>query len=207
MSRKDVENESFVRRVQELLRESLHPSLAVDGWAGRKTVLAFESTFGALPAYHTEAWPEDADEALNDFYGPRGTGFELMPLPYPMRLAWDHGTTIHRAQCHFRVRDSLTSILEEILAHYGSLEEVRAARMDLFGGICKVRPMRGNSSRWSRHSWGCAIDLDPRQNGLTTPWPSEATMPEAVVRIFERHGWKSYARSLGLDAMHFQATR
>jgi hypothetical protein len=65
--------------------------------------------------------------------------------------------------------------------------------------------MRGGHA-WSRHAWGIAIDLDPDRNGLHAPWPISATMPEPVIRIFEKHGWKSYARSLGRDAMHFQAT-
>ncbi|MDA1014973.1 MAG: M15 family metallopeptidase [Planctomycetota bacterium] len=152
-----------------------------------------------------QAWPADTDAAITTFFGERDSNRSYLQLPYPMRLAWDLGTTVTRIQCNTKVVDSLGRILSAILEFYGSLEGVQEARMDRFAGCFAVRKMRGGTS-WSRHSWGIAIDIDSEQNGLTTAWPSKATMPEDVIKIFEAEGWKSGARAWGRDAMHFQAT-
>jgi hypothetical protein len=152
-------------------------------------------------------WPADSDASLRAFYGEPGESqLVTIEFPYPMRLAWETSTVVRTSRCHVKVRDSLRAILEAILAMYGSLEAVREARMDLFGGIYNFRNVRGGNSI-SRHSWGIAIDIDPDQNGLKTPWPSEATMPREVIDLFRAHGWKSGAISWGRDAMHFQATQ
>lgn len=154
------------------------------------------------------AWPIDSTPAIEAFFGPRGDESNLtrLALPYEMRLAWDPAQRVRRVTCHKLVADSLGRVLASILEHYGSPEEVAAHRMDLFGGCYNVRRMRGGTS-WSRHSWGIAIDLDPLQNGLMTPWPDKATMPLEVIKLFEAEGWKSGARAWKRDAMHFQCTR
>lgn len=152
-------------------------------------------------------WPADDDSSLRAFYGEPGEAHLVkIEFPYPMRLAWETSTVVRTSRCHVKVRDSLRAILEAILAMYGSVGAVREARMDLFGGIYNLRKMRGGTST-SRHSWGISIDIDPDQNGLHTPWPGQATMPDEVVQIFRGHGWKSGAVSWGRDAMHFQATQ
>lgn len=151
--------------------------------------------------------PEDNEAAIRAVYGPPGDSrLVTFDLPYPMRIAWDTDTVVKRATCHELCKDDLVSILSEIRTHYKTMTALQMAGMDLFGGIYNYRKMRGGTS-WSRHAWGIAIDLDPDHNGLNTAWPKVATMPESVIRIFESHGWKSYARSIGRDAMHFQRTK
>ena len=124
---------------------------------------------------------------------------------YPLRLAWDKAVTIRRFSCHEKVKDSLEEIFKDIFSFYGQdIEKIKNARMDMFGGCLNVRKMRG-SGAWSRHSWGIAIDLDPDHNQLT--WGRDkATMSEAVIKIFESHGWHSLGRARNRDFMHFQAT-
>ena len=152
-------------------------------------------------------WPDDNQSDIVRRFGPPGPSrLVMLDLPYPMRIAWETTTTVNRLSCHSLVKDSLRAILEGILAHYGNIAAVRAARMDLYGGCYNYRKMRGGSS-WSRHAWGIAIDIDPDRNGLRTPWPGEATMPLDVIEIFEAAGWKSGARAWSRDAMHFQATK
>lgn len=151
--------------------------------------------------------PKDDEASIRAVYGPPGDSrLTTFDLPYPMRIAWDTDTVVRKATCHELCKDDLISILGGILNHYGHLDNVKRHRMDLFGGIYNYRKMRGGTS-WSRHAWGIAIDIDPDRNGLNTAWPGSATMPEEVIRIFEKHGWKSYARSMGRDAMHFQRTQ
>lgn len=155
---------------------------------------------------YKQAWPLDDYTSLLNFYGKPGSNIIKLKSPYPLRLAWDTASITNNISCNIKVRDSLERIFLSILNHYGSANEVKAANMDLYGGCFNVRKMRG-SDQWSRHSWGIAIDIDPSHNGFTTPWPGEAIMPEAVIKIFEAEGWKSGARAWGRDAMHFQATR
>lgn len=140
---------------------------------------------------------------MREHFGRVGEHQAKLVLPYPMRLAWDLDVTVRRFTCHEKVRDSLGSCLRRILDHYGSIDEVRSAGMDLFGGCLNVRKKRGGST-WSIHSWGAAIDLDPANNKLR--WNRErATMPEEIMDIFESEGWTSLGRATDRDYMHFQA--
>lgn len=183
----------------------------LDGLWGQGTENAFakyvkENERPTLMSAKARIWPKDTQEALTKFYGPPGEEYLVtIPLPYPMRIAWDTGATVKTIRCHTLVAESLTRILTAIKDHYGSIDAIRAARMDLYGGCYNYRKMR-NGDSWSRHSWGIAIDLDPDQNGLNDSWPKPATMPERVIEIFEKEGWLSGARQWGRDAMHFQAT-
>lgn len=188
--------------------------------AGLRTTAA-TGTDGAVPskAASTKAlhWPRQAD--VPGFFGRIELGssglpterwqaraLKSLPLPYPMRLAWEPGTTVRRLTCHRAVADSLRDCLASILAHYGSLEAVQAARMDLYGGCYNFRPMRG-SHQLSMHSYGIAIDLDPQRNPLGTKWRDDKGMtPLPVVQIFERAGWTWGGRWTSRpDCMHFQA--
>lgn len=200
---KQKDNEIFAELNQRWL------GVRADGWAGPKTQSAWRSRTGfdgAATGRAASPFPRPDERSLVEYYGPPGeSGLVLIRTPYPMRLAWDHGVTAHRIRCHRLVAESLVLCLQDIFEHYGSLEAVQAARMDLFAGCYYKRPQRGGRA-WSLHAWGAAVDLDSKQNGNLTPWPSEATMPVEVVDIFEARGWRSGARSWGRDAMHFEGT-
>ncbi len=188
-----------------------------DGIFGHQTLSKLEDKLG-ITSYRdsqqttkgelrtTSSWPADTTSALIRYYGKPGpSNLVKITFPYPMRLAWDLSQKATSSRCHKKVKDSLERALEMILEHYNGIDGVREARMDRFGGIYNFRKMRGGSS-YSRHSWGIAIDLDPDQNGLHVRRP-RATMPEAVVRIFEAVGAKSGGRAWGRDWMHYQFTQ
>jgi hypothetical protein len=164
-------------------------------------------------------WPRDNREELEVFYGRHRLGVDGRPtaawerdslmritLPYPMTLSWDLSVDIRKATCHKKVAESLTNILEQLLDHYGSIQEIKRARMHLFGGCYNFRRVSG-SNRLSIHAWGAGIDLDPQKNPLGKPYDESAgMMPKAVVRIFESEGWKWGGRFRSRpDCMHFQA--
>lgn len=153
------------------------------------------------------AWPADNDAAITRYFGPIGAEANLVLIepPYPMVLAWDTTKPLRKIRCHGLVAPSLRRVLASLAALYTPAELVEHG-LDRWGGCYNVRKMRGSLGRWSRHSWGIAVDLDPARNGLRTPWPGEATMPLAVVEAFEAEGWLSGGRAWGCDAMHFQAT-
>jgi hypothetical protein len=205
--RRDLDNRLFVGRVQRWL------GVRPDEWAGDETAAAWEARTGD---HVSAAWPSPDERSLRAFYGEPGAERNLVSisLPYPMVLAWDgdpstpafDAVTVRSTRCHHKVAESLRECLAAILAHYGSIRAVQEARMNMLGGVFNPRRQRGGSA-WSLHAWGAAIDIDPEQNGFRTPWPAVATMPEAVIEIFEARGWKSGARAWGRDSMHFQGTR
>jgi hypothetical protein len=78
-------------------------------------------------------------------------------LPFPLRLAWDGSQTIHQMTCHRRVASVFASVFASIQ------QQGLQARVSTFGGCFAFRPQR-TGSRLSAHSWGIAIDLNPRSN-------------------------------------------
>lgn len=151
-------------------------------------------------------WPRQ--NAMDAFYGPKGTGQTMLMLPFTMRLAWDLDSKVTKFSCNARVRESLERIFVRTLDHYG-LEEIRKLRLDLFGGCLNVRKMRGGSA-WSIHSWGCAVDIDPEHNQLK--WGRDRASlakPEYDPwwRFVEDEGMVSLGRARNMDFMHFQAAR
>lgn len=149
------------------------------------------------------AWPHETTAELEAFYGKFQLGANGKPTaawennnltrfiaPYPLTLSWDLSKTATRVTCHKKVADSLKSILAAILTHYGSLEEIKKARMHLYGGCYEFRNI-GGSHKLSMHSYGAAIDLDPENNPRGKPYQPEAgMMPQAVIDIFKAQGWK-----------------
>ena len=107
------------------------------------------------------------DEQLIAKYGQPGDSDQLttLHLPYPMRIAWDLEKTVTKIQCHRLIADNLGAVFAELLSTYG-LPKLQELGIDLYGGCVNVRLMRGSSTKWSRHSWGIAIDLDPSRNQL-----------------------------------------
>ena len=135
-----------------------------------------------------------------------GTYLVSVPLPYPMRLAWDTGVTVKTMRCHRLEAERVKAIFADILKAYGP-DQIKALGIDLFGGCFNFRQMRGGSD-WSKHSWGTAIDLDPARNQLhETKATARFARPEyaPMLDAFERHGWASLGRQRNFDYMHFEA--
>ena len=148
------------------------------------------------------------DAQIIEKYGQPGNpdNFTIIPLPYPMRIAWDIKTQVRKMQCHEMAADAFTNVFEELLKTYG-LPKIQELGIDLFGGCVNVRTMRGSTKRWSRHAWGICVDLDPARNGLKTPWhKAQFSKPEYVAlhHIFEKNGFENYGKTRLFDAMHFE---
>jgi hypothetical protein len=147
------------------------------------------------------------DQQIIAKYGQPGDPSNLVIIDtYPMRIAWDLTKTVSRIQCHKLIAEPIKAVFSDLLAHYG-IDELRRLGIDLFGGCVNVRLMRGSKTKWSRHSWGIAIDLDPARNGLKTNWAnSQFSKPEYqfMVDTFYKHGFFSYGKERNFDAMHFE---
>lgn len=136
----------------------------------------------------------------------KGTNIVSMPLPYPMRLAWDTHTSVTKISCHKKLVPVLTKIFKELLAYYG-IEKIKSLGIDLYGGCFNYRLMRGSTKTLSVHSWGAAIDLDPARNQLketsaTARFARKEYKP--MLDIFEANGFYSLGRYQNRDFMHFQ---
>lgn len=144
-------------------------------------------------------------------YGKAGDerNFKLITLPYPMRyvVSKNEFVEVKTMRCHKLVADRFTLVFKDILSHYG-LAKIKELGIDFFGGCVAVRLMRGSKNRWSRHSWGIAIDLDPLRNTLKeTSKTARFAKPEykPMIDIFYKHGFISYGRERNYDWMHFES--
>ena len=135
-----------------------------------------------------------------------GAGYLVtINLPYPMRLAWDLDTKVKRMRCHKLAADAFLNVFDDLLAHYG-MAEIERLGIDLFGGCFNYRKMR-NGSKWSKHSWGIAIDLDPAWNRLReTSKTARFARPEykPMIDIFYAHGFINLGIEKNYDWMHFE---
>lgn len=140
-------------------------------------------------------------------YGKPGDTDNLVtiPIPYPMRLAWEPHTVVNKITCHKLVATALTNVFKDILAHYG-LAQIQELGIDLYGGCYVFRLMRGGKE-WSKHAWGVAIDLDPARNKLhETKKTARFARPEyaPMIAIFKKHGFNNLGVEKNYDWMHFE---
>jgi hypothetical protein len=151
-------------------------------------------------------WPPQSQ--CTSFFGKVGTNQDSCILPYPMVLAWDTKTKVNKFSCHKLVKAPLERIWNRTLQHYG-YEQIKALRLDYWGGCLNVRKMRGGSS-WSMHSWGIAVDMDPDRNALKTSWKN-ANFSKPEYKKYWEFVYDEGAIGLGIernyDAMHFQFAR
>lgn len=147
-------------------------------------------------------------QAIRRFGVPNVTGagyLERVTLPYPMRIAWDIDTTVTTMMCHKLVKDNFLGVFNDILKAYGE-EKIKKLGIDLFGGCFNYRKKR-NSSSFSMHSWGIAIDLDPARNTLKeTSATARFARPEykKMIDAFYKNGFISLGREFNYDWMHFE---
>lgn len=141
-------------------------------------------------------------------YGKPGDPANLttLALPYPMRIAWDTKVVVNKIQCHKLISPALKAVFTDLLAHYG-LPELQRLGIDLFGGCVNIRLQRGSKTKWSRHAWGIAIDLDPARNTLKeTSKTARFAKPEyaPMIAIFYKHGFVGLGPEKNYDWMHFE---
>lgn len=148
------------------------------------------------------------DAQIIEKYGQPGDPDNLTTiiLPYPMRIAWDLSKTVTKIQCHRLIADNLLAVFKDLLEHYG-YDKLKELGIDLFGGCLNVRLMRNSKTKWSRHAWAIAVDLDPARNTLKeTKKTARFARPEykAMVDIFYKYGFLGLGPEQDRDWMHWE---
>ena len=183
-------NKEDIREIQKKI------GATPDGEWGIKSRLACEKHLRSLmPA--KSPWPKNDDASMSSFYGKPGDESNLMRFDLPLGTLYE-GKPARHARANERCWESLSNVLNAIALspHKDVLKN--------YAGIYNLRKMRGGS-RFSKHAWGAAIDLDPATNGNKMKWPQESTMPFGVMELFSKEGWVSAGGFWGRDAMHFEA--
>lgn len=118
----------------------------------------------------------------------------IVHFELPYTLVYD-GMRVARTRCHRLAVDNFRAALIAVK------DAGLAGEVAEFGGIYNQRPQRGNAARASTHSWGIAIDLEPRRY----PRGSTRRFPDAVVEAFAKAGF-FYGGDFRKtpDPMHFQ---
>ena len=161
-----------------------------------------------IPDVNPNEWPKQYTDEFNDFFGNQGDHLVDVDLPYEHRISWQLDKKIRRFKGHEKVRNSISSVLTNVLAHYG-VEEIRRLRLDVWGGCFNIRPIRGGTKP-SMHSWGIAMDYDPNRNKLRWGADKAVFAREEYQRwweFWEEEGWVSLGRSRNFDWMHVQAAK
>jgi hypothetical protein len=120
----------------------------------------------------------------------------FVPLPRPLQLAWGK---VGQLVTRIRVHQLAAPAFEAAFRTLHSDDELWG-HLKTFGGTYAFRPKRDDMEVLSTHSWGVAIDLNPKGNELgVTP-----SMHPAVVQAFEAAGFVWGGRWRRPDGMHFQ---
>jgi hypothetical protein len=180
---------------------------------GGKPVPAIENFRDAIapvaPKLVTKAnlvWPHQSEVA--NFYGPHGNVHGSLTLPFPMKLAWEPTTLVHKVTCHEKCIEAFGNIWKGVLDHYG-MDGIKQLRLDMYGGCFNDRKMSGGTS-WSMHAFGCAWDVDPDRNQLKFK-RAQARLDDEPYKAYWDIVYGQGAIGLGperdYDWMHIQFTR
>ncbi len=172
------------------------------------------------------AWPLQSPAALNAFYGnPDANGdgkpdpkweeaniVKIAPL-YPMIWAFDTDADgklddpVKGIRIHKLCVPAFNEFCRQVLAWAGSQERIEELNLHRFGGAYNFRAKRGNSKSLSTHSWGCAWDLDPANNGFRQAYRPGVSLPLEVIAIAKKLKADAGADWNPADCMHFQFAR
>lgn len=176
------------------------------------TIDATTTTRKIKPVILTRAGPGEKRRMMSDdevfaLYGSPGNtnNFTQIVSPFPLIVSWDKTVTVRKLTCHKKIATPLSNVLNNLLAAYGQTQ-LHKMGIDLYGGLYNLRKMRGGT-RWSRHAWAIAIDLDPERNLLREDHTTARfARPEykTMIDIFYRQGFIGLGPEKDYDWMHFE---
>lgn len=135
---------------------------------------------------------DDIIATFGDIDAPHFEDQHIVSITFPYPLVYD-GKTAPHGRCHRLAVDNFIFALERCRS--------RGFQIQNYGGIYCRRPIGGQPSHASTHSWGIAIDIDPKEY----PRDSTKRLPDPVIESFRDAGF-TYGGNFRsrLDPMHFQ---
>jgi len=121
---------------------------------------------------------------------------KTVQLPFHMLYAFDRSIIIRQMTCHKIMAPIFLEVLTTIA------ENELDAYCPEFGGCYCYRAKRA-SSKLSTHSWGIAVDLNPRTNQYGT----KGDMNKDIIGVFKGFGFTWGGDWKTPDPMHFQYAR
>jgi len=154
--------------------------------------------------YNYPAKPSGYDQIVNRFGQPCSSNARAISMPWP---AADNGVTYtvvfhkklggHPTEVVTDKGGSSTNLDNDVYGHIQSLHLLQYVKSGIFGYACRTK--RTDSSAWSTHAWGIAIDLSSAYEPLGQ---CTSTTNFNFSSIFKDHGW-TWGKSW-CDPMHFQ---
>jgi len=151
-------------------------------------------------------WPKDNTPSKIAFYGDfNSKGWQDLNLAHyipPFKMYYSKQLMEHGILVHKKIIPALDLVFKEIWSKCGqdqaTLDKTGASN---FGGCFNIRRIAG-SDNYSNHSWACAIDLDPENNGFNT---GHGHMQPIVINAFKNQGalWGGDYKGR-TDPMHFE---
>lgn len=99
--------------------------------------------------------------------------------------------------CNKHIVSKLTAVLYEIK------EKKLDHLLQTYDGCFNIRSSKGNSSHYSLHAWGLAVDFNAGSN----KYGHIPTMDDRIVRIFKENGFDWGGEWSIPDGMHFQVKK
>jgi hypothetical protein len=156
--------------------------------------VSFPSGLDAILATYGNPLDYASDHALWET-----TALLTLPLVTPLPYAYGD-VTITRIRAHYAIVDDLVTLLGQAAAL--CIDDLSRVA---FGGTYAWRAKR-TADELSLHTWGVAIDLNPRADRQGVPYDPLTGVPQSVVDLFEAAGWCWGGRfTTDPDPMHFQA--
>jgi hypothetical protein len=206
----------YVKATQEYLIAKGYSPGKVDGDWGDKTEAAYNDFLKVSNLEHVKnakalGLPADKTVELVAYYGSLDSiPGQLVQVLFPWK-AFFSGQLVKGISVHKKAADSLKAALNELWELSGKSQEmVDSWGLSVYDGSYNRRPVRNGSSP-SVHAFGAAIDFNAEYNpnkirdGETDR--DDAIMPEIVLDVFQKHGWKSGGRFWKRDYMHIQRTQ
>jgi hypothetical protein len=153
-------------------------------------------------------FPIDDQKARINFFGTPGPGgtveqqlIDIIPM-MPFKLYYG-GKLVRRMMMHKRCAPAFVGGFKKIWDYYGHDQAViDQLKISHTAGAYNPRLIRGSSTQWSLHAFGCAFDENAEENGFN----ARNTIPLAVISAFKSEGlaWgEDYKHRK--DPMHIEA--
>lgn len=135
-----------------------------------------------------------SEQCAAKFGAAKSKQVELHLIMWDVPAELEIGVVPKKLYCHKLMVAPLTAAFRNLITR-GFIKELKT-----FDGCFNPRLQRGSKTKWSIHSWACAIDVNAAWNGLgVTP-----VLSAGFVKCFTDAGFDWGGTWQRKDGMHFQ---